>query len=99
MDIPYHQLTSVELVRRTNHPVMILATLLLISSILAILAGAVVLAIGARGKLGYYQLHSKSMAPEVKRLWQVEYQHSGSFIATLRSAAGQLSDSYLGDGG
>jgi hypothetical protein len=103
LEIPYHQLTAVELMRRPNHPMMIIGTIMtaiglylatvpFITSIFAILAGAAVLAIGARGKLGYYQLHASGMPPEAERFWQVDYQRSGSFIATVRSAIGQLPD-------
>lgn len=103
LEIPYHELTSVELMRRPNHPMMMmgtamiaigifLATIPFVTSIFAILAGVAVLAIGARGKLGYYQLHARGMPPEAERLWQVDYHRAGSFIATVRSAIGQLPD-------
>ena len=68
--LDYEQVTAVELTRKSNHPMMILGTLaiiaaifltttgyILITSIPALLGGVALLALGARGKLGYYRLH------------------------------------------
>ncbi len=103
LEIPYSQLTSVDLMRRANHPMMVAGTFLIIlglfltpllvfSSIFAVIVGAIFLVIGARGKPGYYQLHAEGLPRQSQRLWQVEYNRSGSFIATLRSVIGQRPD-------
>jgi hypothetical protein len=103
LEIPYHQLTSIEMVRRPNHSVLALGTILIIlglllsmilflSTILVLIMGAVFLYIGARGKPGYYQLYATDMPKHAERYWQVEYNRSGNFIATVRSAIGQMPD-------
>jgi len=103
LEIPYHQLASIEMVRRPNHGVLALGTVLIIlglllsmvlffSTILVIIMGAVFLYIGARGKPGYYQLYARDMPKHAERYWQVEYNRSGNFIATVRSAIGQMPD-------
>jgi hypothetical protein len=91
------------MVRRPNHGVLALGTVLIIlglllsmvlffSTILVIIMGAVFLYIGARGKPGYYQLYARDMPKHAERYWQVEYNRSGNFIATVRSAIGQMPD-------
>lgn len=103
LEIPYPQLTSIELVRRPNHPLLALGTVLIImglllslvlffSTILVILLGAVFLYLGARGKPGYFQLYARDMPQHAQRYWQVQYERSGNFIATVRSAIGQMPD-------
>ena len=101
--IPYSEITSVNLVRRSNHVVMglgtalvilglILTTLLFFSSLLAILVGAGFLLVGFNGKPGYYQISARGLPRKAERYWQVNYNRSGTFIATLRSAIGQMPD-------
>lgn len=103
LEIPYHELTSIELVHRANHPVLALGTVMIIlglllsmvlffSTILVILLGAAFLYLGARGKPGYFQLHARDMPQHAQRYWQVQYDRSGNFIATVRSAIGQMPD-------
>jgi len=101
LEIPYNQLTSVEMVRRSNHPVLILGTVMVIlglmlsvvlffSTILVILLGGAFLYVGAKGKPGYFQLSAREMPKQAEKFWQVEYDRSGNFIATVRSAIGQM---------
>ena len=65
-EIAYHQLTAVELMRKPNHTMMILGTLVILAAIYligagfifitfipALMGGAALLALGARGNLGY----------------------------------------------
>jgi hypothetical protein len=103
LEIPYQQLTSVELMRQPNHPVLALGTVMIIlglllsmvlvfSTILVILLGGVFLYLGARGKPGYYQLYAREMPRHAEKYWQVEYHRSGNFIATVRSVIGQMPD-------
>ena len=103
LEIHYNQLTSVDLVRRSNHPVMVMGTIMIVlglmltvilffSSIFAILVGAGFLFVGFQGKPGYFQISARDMPQEAQRYWQVDYNRSGSFIATLRSAIGELPD-------
>ena len=78
VEVAYHQLTAVEVIRKPSHPMMLLGTLAVISAIFltaiglifitslpALIAGVVLLVLGARGKLGYYRLHVRenSAAP------------------------------------
>jgi hypothetical protein len=103
LEIPYHELTSVELMRQPNHPLMVLGAFIILlgffltgilyfSSIFAILVGGAILFGGARGKPGYYQIYAREMPRHAERYWQVEYNRSGSFIATVRSVIGQMPD-------
>jgi hypothetical protein len=103
LEIPYHQLTSIELVNRPNHPVLALGTVVIIlglflslilffSTFLVLALGAVMLYLGMRGKPGYFQLYAQDMPRKAQRYWQVEYKRSGNFIATVRSAIGQMPD-------
>jgi hypothetical protein len=103
LEIPYNQLTSIDMVRRPNHPILALGTFLIIlglllsmvlffSTILVIMMGGALIYVGARGKPGYYQLYARDMPKHAERYWQVEYNRSGNFIATVRSAIGQMPD-------
>ncbi|MFQ6029857.1 MAG: hypothetical protein ACE5Q6_20465 [Dehalococcoidia bacterium] len=103
LEIHYNQLTSVDLVRRSNHLLMaagtimvilglLLTTVLFFSSIFAVLVGAGFLFVGFKGKPGYYQISARDLPRQAERYWQVEYNRSGSFIATIRSAIGQMPD-------
>ncbi|MBM3943393.1 MAG: hypothetical protein FJ316_10825 [SAR202 cluster bacterium] len=99
-EIPYHALSEVKLVHRNNHPMMLagaaitivgayLVTFLLITGVLAIGLGVALLVYGGKGRPGYYQISGWGLAPQEERWWRVDYARSGSFIATLRNAAGQ----------
>ena len=101
LEIPYQNLASVDMVRRANHPslglgaVMVILGLLMtpflpISALFMLPLGGVFLYIGARGKPGYFQLQAREMPKQAQKYWQVNYERSGSFIATLRSAIGQM---------
>lgn len=103
LEIHYNQLTSVDLMRRANHPMMIMGTVMIvlglmmtlfypISAVFAILVGAGFLFVGFKGKTGYFQINAREMPREAERYWQVDYKRSGSFIATLRSAIGEMPD-------
>ena len=103
LEIPYSQLTAVEMVRRPNHPVLILGTVMVVlglmlslvlffSTILVVLLGGAFLYVGARGKPGYFQLYAHDMPKRAEKFWQVEYDRSGNFVATVRSAIGQMPD-------
>ena len=101
LEISYRDLASVDMVRRANHPALALGAVLVIlgllmtpvlpiSAILSLPLGGVFLYIGARGKPGYFQLQARNMPKQAEKYWQVSYERSGSFIATLRSAIGQM---------
>ena len=101
LEIPYHRLISVDLVRRANHPLLILGTLMVllglfilpvlpVSALLTLPIAGGVLFMGARGKPGYFQLSARDMPKREERLWRVEYERSGTFVATLRSSIGQM---------
>ena len=44
------------------------------------------------GKTGYFQLMAHDMPKPAEKYWQVEYNRSGNFIATVRSIIGQVPD-------
>ena len=101
LEISYADLASVDMVRRANHPALALGAALVIlgllmmpilpiSAILTVPLGGAFLYIGARGKPGYFQLQARSMPKQAEKYWRVSYERSGSFIATLRSAIGQM---------
>lgn len=101
LEIPYDQLASIDMVRRSNHPMMALGTIMVIlgllmgailpiSALLMIPMGGGFIYLGARGKPGYFQLLARDMPKKAEKFWQVEYNRSGIFIATLRSAIGQM---------
>ncbi|HEU0021624.1 MAG TPA: hypothetical protein VFR55_08135 [Dehalococcoidia bacterium] len=103
LEIPYSQLASVELVRRANHQMLALGTAMIIlglfilpimpiSAALTLPIGGGILYLGARGKPGYYQLMAHDMPQQAEKYWQVEYNRSGNFIATVRSVIGQMPD-------
>lgn len=103
LEIPYGQLASVEMVRRANHPVLALGTAMIIlgifilpflpiSAVFTLPIGGGVLYLGAKGKPGYFQLMAHDMPKEAEKYWQVEYNRSGNFIATVRSVIGQMPD-------
>jgi hypothetical protein len=69
-----------------------LALFIPISSIFAIVVGAGFLFVGFKGKPGYFQINARDMPQEAERYWQVDYERSGSFIATLRSVMGDMPD-------
>ena len=103
LEIPYSQLVSVEMVRRANHAVLALGTAMIIlglfimpvlpiSAVLTLPIGGGVLYLGAKGKTGYFQLMAHDMPKPAEKYWQVEYNRSGNFIATVRSIIGQVPD-------
>ena len=103
LEIPYSQLVSVEMVRRANHAVLALGTAMIIlglfimpvlpiSAVLTLPIGGGVLYLGAKGKTGYFQLMAHDMPKPAEKYWQVEYNRSGNFIATVRSIIGQMPD-------
>jgi hypothetical protein len=103
LEIPYSQLVSVEMVRRANHAVLALGTAMIIlglfimpvlpiSAVLTLPIGGGVLYLGAKGKTGYFQLMTHDMPKPAEKYWQVEYNRSGNFIATVRSIIGQVPD-------
>ena len=69
-ELSYQQVTAVQLTRKPSHPMMAMGTaaflcglflfssgFLIITGIPAMIAGIAMLAMGARGSVGYYQLH------------------------------------------
>ena len=101
LEISYHRLISVDLVRRANHPLLLLGTVMAllgvfimpvlpVSALLTLPIAGGVLFMGARGKPGYFQLSAQDMPKREEKLWRVEYERSGSFVATLRSSIGQM---------
>ncbi len=103
LEIPYAGMTSVDMVRRANHPMlalgMVMALLglfiipvLPVSALLTLPIAGVILFMGARGKPGYFQISARDMPQQAEKYWQIKYDGSGSFVATLRSAIGQMPD-------
>ena len=103
LEIPYHRLSSIELVKEPYHKLMIAGTLMIIGgailttmiyimSWLAIIVGSGSLVYGAIGRKSYYQLHADRMTDEEELLWRLPYWGSGSFIRTIRKIVGDRSD-------
>ena len=103
LEIPYNRLLSVDLVRQANHPMLALGTVMAllglfimpvlpVSALLTLPIAGAILFVGARGKPGYFQIAAQDMPKQAEKLWRVEYERSGSFVATLRSAIGQMPD-------
>jgi len=103
LEIPYSALVSIEMVRRANHAVLALGTAIIIlgfliipvfpiSAMLTLPIGGGVIYLGAKGKPGYFQLMTQDMPKPVEKYWQVEYNRSGNFIATVRIIIGQMSN-------
>ena len=103
LEIPYSQLVSMEMVRRASHAVLALgATMIIlgvfimpilpISAVFTLPIGGGILYLGAKGKPGYFQLMTHNMPKPAEKYWQVEYNRSGNFIATLRIIIGQMPD-------
>lgn len=103
LEIPYSQLVSIKLMRNANHPMLLTGTLIIIlgfllipflvfSSAFIILLGGVFLFLGMKGKAGYFQIYARDMPRQAERYWQVQYERSGSFIATIRSVIGEMPD-------
>jgi len=103
LEIPYSQLVSVEMVHRANHAALALGTAMIIlgffimpflpiSAMLTLPIGSGFLYLGAKGKPGYFQLMTHDMPKPAEKYWQVEYNRSGSFIATVRIIIGQMPD-------
>ena len=130
-EVAYDQLAGVEVIRISNHTMMILGTIVIlftlfltgtgyifITSIPGLIGGAAMLAFGARGKLGYYQLHIKDRITAIDKgsevtgsttirgfmeslglgrasgeaRWNLEFSKAGSFIATIRTIKGELTE-------
>ena len=103
LEIPYPQLASVKLMQQPNHPILIMGTVVIIlgllltpilvfSSVFALLVGGLFIFVGARGKPGYFQIYAHDMPQQAERYWQVQYERSGSFIATVRNVIGDMPD-------
>ena len=103
LEIPYARMISIDMVRRANHPIMALGTVLAllglfispvlpVSALLTLPIAGAILFMGARGKPGYFQIAAQDMPKQAEKYWQVKYDGSGSFVATLRSAIGQMPD-------
>jgi hypothetical protein len=99
-EIGYHQLAAVELMRKPSHPMMALGTLcilaaiflaassiIIVTAIPALIVGVVLLAIGARGNLGYYQLRIRETHTPAHQAVGAD-QGSGSTINTLIESLG-----------
>ena len=83
-EIAYDQLTAMELMRKPNHTMMILGTLgilatlfltatgfIFVATLPALVGGAVLLFVGARGKLGYYQLYIRKTTTGPEANWAI----------------------------
>lgn len=101
LEIPYSQLDSVDMVRRAHHPLMALGTVMIvmglfmapvlpISALFTLPIGGGILYVGAKGKPGYFQLTARDMPKQAEKFWQVQYERSGNFVATIRSIIGQM---------
>lgn len=103
LEILYPDLTAVKMMHRPNHPMLIMGTVIIVlgflmmvlvpfSAVLAIIMGGLFLFLGAKGKAGYFQIYARDMPKHAERYWQVAYDRSGSFIATVRSIIGEMPD-------
>ena len=74
-EVDYQQIIAVEIIRKPSHPTMLLGTLcvlgaiflgttgiIIVTAVPAAIGGIALLILGARGKLGYYQLHIRKQA-------------------------------------
>ncbi|MBI2873290.1 MAG: hypothetical protein HYY00_08905 [Chloroflexi bacterium] len=98
--LPYARLSSVELVERPSHKVMVtgtliailgvvLATMGLVTSILALVAGVALVAYGGIGRPGYYQFRAHNMSKAEEGRWRMDHRVAPAFIATIRTIIGE----------
>ena len=103
LEIPYPELTAVKMMHKPNHPMLIMGTVVVVlgflmmvlvpfSAVFAIIFGGLFLFLGAKGKAGYFQIYARNMPKHAEQYWQVAYNRSGSFIATVRSVIGEMPD-------
>jgi len=103
LEIAYPDLTAVKIVHKPNHPMLIMGTvsvvlgllltpILVFSPIFSIIVGGLFLFIGAKGKAGYFQIYARDMPKHAEQYWQVAYERSATFIATVRSIIGEMPD-------
>ena len=71
---------------------LLVTSILVFSPIFAIIVGGLFLFIGAKGKAGYFQIYARDMPKHAEQYWQVAYERSGTFIATVRSVIGEMPD-------
>ena len=103
-DIPFVRLTSVETVKEVRHKAMIAGTLMVIGGIimmatvglftspLAILGGIGALVYGMMGKESYYQFRAHEMTREEEAFWHMDYFGSGAFVTAVRNLIGERND-------
>ena len=103
--LPLERLISVEEIRTTHHPLMVVGSLLIISGVfltlvwglitpvLAIIAGVVALVMGSRGRTTGYQFRAHNLPMDEEALWRLEYWGSGHFITTVRNRITDPSES------
>lgn len=100
--LPYDSLSSIELVQRPSHRMMmagtgmtilgaILAAMGLFTSILALIAGIGVVAYGGMNRPSCYQIRARDMPKVEEGRWRIDLnlRASGAFIATLRTIIGE----------
>ena len=93
-ELPYFQISTVELVRRPHHKRAISGVLMsfvglilwmmgLYTPILAVFLGIGLIVWGARGQESHYQFEGYNMGPEDLSLWQVPFRGSAGFIGAV----------------
>lgn len=99
--LPYGRIRRIETVMKPRHRLLIAGTLAVvgglvlvslgfITSVLAFLAAAVLIYLGGKGRLAYYQLHADGVRAEEEKLWRADFWRSATFIATVRQIVGEL---------
>ena len=99
--LPLEQITGIELIRASSHPMMISGTLmslmgvvlaslgLYISAILIVPAGIGIVIAGGMGTSRYFQLRTSGAARQDESLWRLHHQKSRSLIASLQNIIGE----------
>lgn len=95
-ELAYQQLAGVELIRKPNHPMIILgllcifaavlltmAGLIFFTSALALIGGGVLIVLGVRGTLGYYQLRTRQSDRPIGQ--PLETSLGASFLMLMES--------------
>ncbi len=97
----YRRIQSVELVRKPQHKLMVMGTILgvcgfilyfywgLITAIPTFFFGVGIIIYGGQGKAVYYQLHLSDMTSQEKEIWRIQIRGSKDFIAAIGDITGK----------
>jgi uncharacterized membrane protein len=95
--LPYDRLTGIRIVRRANHKLMMVGTIVSISAayastmlslffgIFAIPAGVAMVLLGSVGRDSHYQIEIRDMTEAEEQIWQIKHKYAQHFISTLRT--------------